>query len=141
MFNVALWVIVGTSFYLLLMSIKNSIFCAWLNIINIYYCRSQCLHITITHNWKDILCSNNIALLLYATNVISTFKYNINSNNSQNWIIVIRIHLIDFCITINDYHPYIHWQILVSRSFHCVTIDFIQKYWRNNWWKYNNYVP
>ena len=33
----------------------------------------------------------------------------------------IRIHLIDFCITINDYHPYIHWQILVSRSFHSVT--------------------
>ena len=124
MFNVALWVIVGTSFYLLLMSIKNSIFCAWLNIINIYYFRSQCLHITITHNWKDLSCSNNIVLLLYVTNVNFYIKYNINSNHSRT----IRIHLIHFIITMDDYFQYIHWQILVSRSFHCVTKGFIQKY-------------
>ena len=33
----------------------------------------------------------------------------------------ILIHFVHFIITINDYHQYIPWLILVSRSFHCVT--------------------
>ena len=49
--------------------------------------------------------------------LISTLKYNINSNHSRT----IRIHLIHFIITMDDYFQYIHWQILVSRSFHSVT--------------------